>query len=74
MLLNCAQRQSLRQTVMASVYLQVNSQLLMDGLALGDVTYMTPGEIQMMAEAQVQPTGADRVWEYWVRRAGCEAL
>ena len=65
---------SVREAVMASVYLQVNAQLLMDGLRLGDVTYLSDGETELMAEAQLRPTSADRVWEYWVRRAGCEGI
>ena len=65
---------SVREAVMASVYLQVNAQLLMDGLRLGDVTYLSEGETKLMAEAQLRPTSADRVWEYWVRRAGCEGI
>ena len=65
---------SIREAVMASVYLQVNAQLLMDGLRLGEVTYLSEGETRLMAEAQMRPTSADRVWEYWVRRAGCEGI
>ena len=59
---------------MASVYLQLNAQLLMQSLSLGEVTYMSPGEVELMAETQIQPTGADRIWEYWMRRAGCEGI
>ena len=65
---------SVREAVMASVYLQVNAQLLMDALRLGDVTYLSPGETELMSEAQLQPTGANRLWEYWVQRAGCEGI
>jgi HCOMODA/2-hydroxy-3-carboxy-muconic semialdehyde decarboxylase len=65
---------SIWEAVMASVYLQVNAQLLMDGLRLGEVTYLSDGETRLMAEAQMRPTSADRVWEYWVRRAGCEGI
>ena len=59
---------------MAAVYLQLNSQLLMESLCLGEVTYLSPGEVDLMAEAQLQPTSADRIWEYWVRRAGGEGI
>lgn len=65
---------NVREAVMASVYLQVNAQLLMDSLKLGEVTYLTPGEIQLMSQAQVQPNGANRLWEYWTKRAGCEGI
>ena len=65
---------TLKQAVMAAVYLQLNAQLLMDSLRLGDVTYLSSGEIELMSEAQMKPSSAERVWEYWLRRAGCEGI
>ena len=61
---------SLKAAVMASIYLQVNAQLLSESLRLGDVTYLSPGEVEKMAESQLQPLSGDRAWEYWARRAG----
>ena len=55
---------SIHEVVMASVYLQVNSGLLLESLRLGDVKYMTPGEIELMAEGQMRPTAQERAWEY----------
>ena len=46
---------SIREVVMASIYLQVNAGLLLESLRLGDVKYMTPGEIELMSEAQMRP-------------------
>ncbi len=63
---------SLKAAVMASVYLQVNAQLLSESLRLGDVTYLSPGEVAQMSETQLRPLSGDRAWEYWARRAGCE--
>ena len=61
---------SLKEAVMASVYLQVNARLLLESLRLGDVEYLSPGEIAAMSEGQVQPRTMARAWEYWAVRAG----
>jgi HCOMODA/2-hydroxy-3-carboxy-muconic semialdehyde decarboxylase len=63
---------SLKEAVMASVYLQVNARLLLESLKLGDVTYLSPGEIAAMSAGQVQPRTMARAWEYWAVRAGRE--
>ncbi len=47
---------SIREVVMASIYLQVNAGLLLESLRLGDVKSMTPGEIELMSEGQMRPT------------------
>ena len=65
---------SVRQAVMASIYLQVNAQLLSESLRLGEVTYLSPGEVEQMSDFQSQPLASERAWEYWVMRAGCEGL
>jgi len=63
---------SVRAAVMASVYLQVNAHLLSESLRLGEVTYLSPGEVTKMAETQLRPLSGNRAWEYWAARAGCE--
>ena len=61
---------SIREVVMASVYLQVNAGLLLESLRLGEVKYLSPGEIGLMSASQVLPTSQERAWEYWANRAG----
>ena len=61
---------SIREVVMASVYLQVNAGLLLQSLPLGEVKYLSPGEIEAMTESQMSLTGQERAWEYWATRAG----
>ncbi len=61
---------SIREVVMASVYLQVNAGLLLESMRLGEVKYLSPGEIELMSESQMRPTSQDRAWEYWAHRAG----
>ena len=55
---------------MAAVYLQINARLLLESLRLGDVKYLSRGEIAEMSESQVQPRTLARAWEYWAARAG----
>ena len=61
---------TLKEAVMASVYLQVNARLLLQSLPLGEVKYLSPGEIELMSQSQVRPTSMGRAWEYWAVRAG----
>ena len=63
---------SLKEAVMASIYLQVNARLLLESLKLGDVTYLSPGEIAIMREGQLGVRTMGRAWEYWATRAGRE--
>ena len=62
---------SIRTAVMTSIYLQVNAQLLTESLGIGDVTYLSSGEVELMSQTQLRPLSGDRAWEYWARRAGC---
>lgn len=65
---------SLREVVMASIYLQVNAQVLLESLRLGEVTYMSSSEIKHMSAALLRPVSIDRAWEYWRVRAGSNEL
>lgn len=60
---------SLREVVFNAVYLQLNAELQMRAMTLGDVTFLSAGEV-----AAVQATRAsftyERAWEYWCGRAG----
>ena len=60
---------SLPEAVMAAVYLQFNARLLLQSLPLGAVTYLSPGEIELMSRSQVGPIQLNRAWEYWAARA-----
>ena len=47
------------------------AKLLSESLGMGEVTYLSPGEVELMSQTQVRPLSGDRAWEYWARRAGC---
>lgn len=61
---------SVQDAVMTSVYLQVNAQLQMDALRLGNVTYLHPGEVDIRLARSEKFIGNERAWEYLSRRAG----
>ena len=63
---------TLKQAVMRSVYLQTNARLLLASLPLGEVNYLSPSEIELMAESLSRPSSVARAWEYWATRAARE--
>jgi HCOMODA/2-hydroxy-3-carboxy-muconic semialdehyde decarboxylase len=60
---------SLREVVFNSIYLQLNADLQMKASALGDVTFLTGGEVAAVLRTRSSFT-FERAWEYWCRRAG----
>jgi len=59
----------LKQAVSTAIYLQVNAALLLQALKLGEVTYLSPGEVEATAEMTAYPVAVERTWEYWASRA-----
>ena len=59
---------TLREAVHTSVYLELNANLQAKAMAMGDITFLTPGEVDMIA-ANTSGFTIDRAWEYWCRRA-----
>jgi HCOMODA/2-hydroxy-3-carboxy-muconic semialdehyde decarboxylase len=60
---------SIRHAVFVSIYLEVNAKLQMQAMAMGDIKYLTPGEVDLIA-ARTGPYTLNRAWENWCRRAG----
>jgi HCOMODA/2-hydroxy-3-carboxy-muconic semialdehyde decarboxylase len=60
---------SLREVVFNSVYLQLNADLQLKARVLGDVTFLSDGEIGAVLQTRGSFT-FERAWEYWCRRAG----
>ena len=59
---------SLREVVFNSIYLQLNADLQMNAGALGEITFLSEGEVA----AVLRTRGAftyERAWEFWCRRA-----
>ena len=65
----------LHAAVTTAIYAQVNARLQMQAMQMGEVTILSPGEIELMATSQHSATvGRERSWEYLKNRAGCEHM
>jgi HCOMODA/2-hydroxy-3-carboxy-muconic semialdehyde decarboxylase len=60
---------NIRHAVYISVYLEVNARLQQQAMAMGDVKYLTKGEVDNVV-ARTADFGINRAWENWCRRAG----
>ncbi len=61
---------SLEDAVITAIYLQVNARLQMDAMRLGEVEYLSDGEIDARLAGNETMAGFSRAWEYFTRRAG----
>jgi HCOMODA/2-hydroxy-3-carboxy-muconic semialdehyde decarboxylase len=59
---------NVRQAVFISIYLEVNAGLQMQAMAMGDIKFLTAGEVDKVA-ARTGPYTINRAWENWCRRA-----
>jgi ribulose-5-phosphate 4-epimerase/fuculose-1-phosphate aldolase len=64
---------NVRHAVFVSVYLEVNAKLQMQAMAMGEIKFLTRGEVDKILE-RTGPYTVNRAWENWCRRAGREAL
>ena len=60
---------SLREVVFNSIYLQLNADLQMKAHGLGDITFLSEGEVAAVLRTRSSFT-FERAWEFWCRRAG----
>jgi ribulose-5-phosphate 4-epimerase/fuculose-1-phosphate aldolase len=64
---------SLREAVYTAIYLEVNADLQWKASRLGNIKFLSTGEIEKIKSRLGQGKtgeGYDRSWEYWRRRAG----
>lgn len=61
--------QSLREVVFTSVYMELNAAMLMQALGMGEVTYLSDGEIDTIKRARSGFT-FERGWENWCHQVG----
>jgi ribulose-5-phosphate 4-epimerase/fuculose-1-phosphate aldolase len=62
---------TVRHAVFVSVYLEVAAKLQMQAMALGDIKFLSPGEVDKIVE-RLNDYSLNRAWENWARRAGRE--
>jgi len=60
---------NVRHVVFISVYLEVNAKLQMQAMAMGDIKFLTDGEVDKII-ARTSAYTLNRAWENWCRRAG----
>ena len=59
----------IRHAVYISVYLEVNARLQKQAMDMGEVKFLTAGEVDKVA-SRTGSYGINRAWENWCRRAG----
>jgi ribulose-5-phosphate 4-epimerase/fuculose-1-phosphate aldolase len=60
---------SVREVVFTSVYMEINAEMLIKALSMGDVTYLSDGEVAAITKGRAGFT-FERGWENWCRRVG----
>jgi ribulose-5-phosphate 4-epimerase/fuculose-1-phosphate aldolase len=65
---------SIPDAVQNAVVMKKNAQAILEALRLGEIQYLTPGEISATSPGRGSLRGFDRAWEYLCRRAGVEPV
>lgn len=60
---------SLREVVFNSIYLQLNADLQLKAIGLGEITFLSEGEVAAVLRTRSSFT-FERAWEFWCKRAG----
>jgi len=60
---------SLREVVFNSIFLELNANLQLKASGLGEITFLSDGEIDAIVSTRASFT-YERAWEYWCHRAG----
>jgi ribulose-5-phosphate 4-epimerase/fuculose-1-phosphate aldolase len=63
-----------KEAVMIAFYLQVNAQVQLQALGLGEPTPLSAEEIALSSQTQFSPLALDRAWEYFCVRAGVDPV
>jgi ribulose-5-phosphate 4-epimerase/fuculose-1-phosphate aldolase len=59
---------TLRKAVITAVYVQVNATLQLEAMGLGEITFLTPGEVTKTGDLLNIPSVESRVWDYLAAR------
>ena len=65
---------NLKAVIMISIGLKDNAQLIQASRQMGEIKYLTDGEIEMASSMLLGPMPLARAWDYWVARAGFSGL
>ena len=61
---------SIADAVHTAISLKINARAILEGMRLGDICYLTPGEIRAKQAGAASLKGFDRAWDYLCRKAG----
>ena len=64
----------IKAVIMISIELRDNAELIQSTRQLGDVTYLTDGEIERSGAMLLSEFALARAWDYWLARAGFAGL
>lgn len=59
---------SVKMCVFRSIYSSRNAEYQVDGMSLGKIDALRPGEVELAGKIANSTTGLDRAWEYWLQR------
>lgn len=60
----------IREAVLTAIYAQINAMIQLQAMTLGEVRFLSPGEVALTPETLIGPLAMERTWEYYTRRAG----
>ena len=63
---------TVKEAVLTAIYLKVNAMLQTEASRLGEVIYLTPGELAKASEVVMGENAVTRMWDYWRFRAGMD--
>jgi ribulose-5-phosphate 4-epimerase/fuculose-1-phosphate aldolase len=63
---------TVKEVVITAVYMEQNARLQMQAMALGEVRYLSPTEVERTGEWWFSPLAVDRAWGTWAARTGLE--
>ncbi|MFL6798107.1 MAG: class II aldolase/adducin family protein [Xanthobacteraceae bacterium] len=62
--------ESLKAATLNAVYFKINASLILSSKGLGgEITYLSPGEIELTKKLVYSENSVQRMWDYWSRRA-----
>jgi ribulose-5-phosphate 4-epimerase/fuculose-1-phosphate aldolase len=60
---------SLKVATLNAVYFKINASLILSSAMLGgEITYLSPGEIELTKKLVYSDNSVQRMWDYWARR------
>lgn len=61
--------ETLKKAVITAVYVQVNATLQLEAMGLGEINFLTPGEVKKTGALLDMPLVETRVWDYLASKA-----